>query len=226
MHAAAPCPIAVKRAFMELVGADKVWEYYGASEGGGVVISPHEWLQRPGSVGRPVGYEVVILDEGGDPLPPGADGLIYIRSPQSPFRYHNDEAKTREAFRGDLFTVGDIGHVDADGYLYITERRSDLIISGGVNIYPREVEDALFAHPAVADCAVVGIPDERWGQSVMAVVQPRAGMTVTEEEVIAWCRGRLASFKCPRIVRVVDELPREPTGKVLKRTLAEHPPTG
>lgn len=221
MHAAAACPVAVKRAIMELVGVDKVWEYYGATEGGGVVIGPDEWRQHPGSVGRPVGYEVKILDEAGNELPCGVDGLVYVRSPFGNFRYHNDEVKTTAAFRGDFFTVGDIGHLDADGYLYLTDRRDDLIISGGVNVYPREIEETLFSHPAVADCAVLGVPDARWGHAVCAVVQRRGDTDLDDEGVVAWCRRHLADFKRPRRVIFVDQLPRTESGKVDRRRLRE-----
>ena len=223
VHAAAPCPIPVKREFMALVGADKVWEYYGASEGGGTSISPEEWSAHPGSVGRPYpGNEFRILDDEGHERPAGEAGTIWVRSDHSSFRYHNDDEKTAASHRdGGWFSVGDIGYFDEDGYLYITDRKSDMVISGGVNIYPREIENALYDHDDVADCAVLGVPDDKWGESLLAVVQPRAGVTLTAEAVEAWCREQLADYKRPRRVEFVDELPRDPNGKVIKRRLRE-----
>ncbi len=221
-HAAAPCPVPLKRAFMEFVGPDKVWEYFGASEGGGTVISPQEWLEHPGSVGRPFpGNDFVVLDDDGNELPPGEVGTIYTRPAESSFRYHNDDAKTAAAHRGAFFTVGDAGYFDADGYLYLTDRKSDMVISGGVNIYPREVEDALLRHPDVVDCAVLGVPDERWGEVLLAVVQRRDGASLDEDGVVGWVREQLADYKRPRLVEFVDELPRDPNGKVRKPKLRE-----
>jgi long-chain acyl-CoA synthetase len=222
VHAAAPCPVPVKRAFMEFVGADKVWEYYGASEGGGTVISPQEWLEHPGSVGKPFpGNDFAILDDDGNALPAGEVGTIYARPAESSFRYHNDDDKTAAAHRGGYFTVGDAGYVDAEGYLYLTDRKSDMVISGGVNIYPREVEDALLRHPDVVDCAVLGVPDERWGEVLLAVVQRRVGATLDDDGVVGWVRDQLADYKRPRIVEFVDAVPRDPNGKVRKPKLRE-----
>ncbi len=221
-HAAAPCPVPLKRAFMDFVGSDKVWEYFGASEGGGTVISPQEWLEHPGSVGKPFpGNEFVILDDDGNELPPGEVGTIYTRPAESSFRYHNDDEKTAAAHRGGFFTVGDAGYFDADGYLYLTDRKSDMVISGGVNIYPREVEDALLRHPDVVDCAVLGVPDDRWGEVLLAVVQRRDGSSLDEDGVVGWVRERLADYKRPRLVELVDEVPRDPNGKVRKPKLRE-----
>jgi long-chain acyl-CoA synthetase len=221
-HAAAPCPVPVKRAFMDFVGADKVWEYFGASEGGGTVISPEEWRAHPGSVGKPFpGNEFVVLDDDGNQLPPAEVGTIYTRPAESSFRYHNDDEKTAAAHRGGFFTVGDAGYFDADGYLYLTDRKSDMVISGGVNIYPREVEDVLLRHPEVVDCAVLGVPDDRWGEVLLAVVQPRAGASLDEDGVVTWVREKLADYKRPRIVEFVDEVPRDPNGKVRKPKLRE-----
>ncbi len=222
VHAAAPCPVPLKRAFMDFVGADKVWEYYGASEGGGTVISPQEWLAHPGSVGRPFpGNEFVILDDDGNALPPGEVGTVYAKPAASSFRYHNDDEKTASAHRGGFFTVGDAGYLDADGYLYLTDRKSDMVISGGVNIYPREVEDVLLRNPDVVDCAVLGVPDDRWGEVLLAVVQKRDGAALDEDAVVAWVREKLADYKRPRIVEFVDEVPRDPNGKVRKPKLRE-----
>ncbi|HEX4540630.1 MAG TPA: AMP-binding protein [Acidimicrobiales bacterium] len=220
LHAAAPCPVPVKRAFMELVGPEKVFEYFGATEGGGTAISPQEWLEHPGSVGRAIGgNEIVILDDEGRVLAPGEVGLVYVRPESAPFRYHRDDEKTSGAFKGERFTVGDMGYLDKDGYLFLTDRRADMVITGGVNVYPREIEDVLYLHPDVADCAVYGVPDERWGEALKAVVQPRAGASLDTDEVVAWCRERLADYKRPRQVAFVDELPRDPNGKIAKHRL-------
>src|SRR3954447_22822783 len=222
LHAAAPCPVPLKRAFMDFVGTDKVWEYFGASEGGGTVISPKEWLEHPGSVGKPFpGNEFEILDDDGNSLPPGEVGTIYAKPAASSFEYHNDPDKTASSHRGLWFTVGDAGYLDEDGYLYLTDRKSDMVISGGVNIYPREIEDSLHQHPDVVDCAVLGVPDDRWGEILYAVVQPRSGASLDADGVITWCRENLADYKRPRVVEFVDELPRDPNGKVRKPKLRE-----
>jgi long-chain acyl-CoA synthetase len=222
IHAAAPCPVPLKRAIMEFFGPETVWEYYGASEGGGTVISPQEWLEHPGSVGRPYpGTEFLILDDDGSPCPPGVPGTIWVRPAGSSFRYHNDPGKTAAAHRQGYFTVGDAGYLDEDGYLYLTDRKSDMVISGGVNIYPREIEDCLLAHPDVVDVAVLGLPDETWGEVCYAVVQPRPGAALREADVVAWVREHLADYKRPRVVEFVEELPRDPNGKVRKPRLRE-----
>jgi long-chain acyl-CoA synthetase len=222
VHAAAPCPVPLKRAFMDFVGTDKVWEYFGASEGGGTVISPQEWLEHPGSVGRPFpGNEFQIVDDDGSALPPGEVGTIYAKPAASSFEYHNDPEKTASSHRGAWFTVGDAGYLDADGYLYLTDRKSDMVISGGVNIYPREIEDALHQHPEVVDCAVLGVPDDQWGEILYAVVQARPGSSLDADAVVTWCREKLADYKRPRVVEFVAELPRDPNGKVRKPKLRE-----
>ena len=222
VHAAAPCPVPLKRAFMDFVGTDKVWEYYGASEGGGTGISPQEWLEHPGSVGKPFpGNEFVILDDDGNELPAGEVGTIYAKPAESSFEYHNDPDKTASTHRGQWFTVGDAGYLDEDGYLYLTDRKSDMVISGGVNIYPREIEDALYQHPEVIDCAVLGVPDDDWGEILYAVVQRRDDSSLDADDVVAWCREKVADYKRPRVVEFVDELPRDPNGKVRKPKLRE-----
>jgi len=223
MHAAAPCPPDVKRRIMQLFPPDSVWEFYGATEGPGTIISPAEWLERPGSVGRPwPGITVKILDDDGRELPAGEVGTIYLSSIGSrKFSYHNAPEKTAAAFRGDFFTVGDMGWLDGDGYLFIADRRTDMVISGGVNIYPAEIEATLLAHPDVVDAAVFGIPDARWGESLHAVVEARRGVALDTVAVQAWCRERLADYKTPRSVEFVAELPRDPNGKVLKRQLRQ-----
>jgi long-chain acyl-CoA synthetase len=221
VHAGAPCPADVKRQMIEWLGPCLV-EYYAGSEANGItIIDSADWLAHPGSVGRPIGTAVHIVGEDGAEVPAGEDGLIYFES--QPFEYLGDPAKTASALddRG-WSTLGDIGHVDAEGYLYLSDRRTDLIISGGVNIYPAEIEEALISHPAVDDVAVIGVPDPEMGQQVLAVVQltrQGTGSADLAAELIEHCRTRLASFKCPRKVEFVAELPRLPTGKLLRRQL-------
>jgi long-chain acyl-CoA synthetase len=227
IHAGAPCPQAVKRRIMAAMPATEFWELYGASEGGATRISPQEWLQRPGSVGRPwPGTEVRILHpETREQLAPGHTGVIWTVPPAgNRFRYHGDAEKTASAWAaGDAFTVGDMGHIDEDGYLYVTDRLADMVIRGGANIYPREIEEVLHQHPAVVDCAVFGIPDDRDGEHVKAVVElrPDARAATTAADLVGFCKQHLATFKCPEAWDLVDELPRDPNGKVLKRLLRE-----
>ena len=221
VHAGAPCPVPVKRRIIEALAPCEIAELYGMSEGGATRISMAEWLERPGSVGTPwPGVEVRVLDAHGRPVPVGETGVIYVRPPGGiGFHYHDDTAKTAQAWRDDAFTVGDVGHLDADGYLYLTDRVADMVIRGGVNVYPREVEDVLYQHPAVVDCAVFGVPDERMGEQLHAVVETRA--PVDEDELRVHCATRLADFKVPATFELVDELPRQPNGKVLKRVLRD-----
>jgi long-chain acyl-CoA synthetase len=222
LHAAAPCPVPLKRAFMEFIGADKVWEYYGASEGGGTVISPAEWLQHPGSVGKPFpGTEFVILDDDGNRLPAGEVGTVWVRPGDSSFEYHNDAQKTADSHRNGFFSVGDAGYLDDDGYLYLADRKSDMVITGGVNVYPREIEECLLGHDEIVDCAVLGLPDDEWGEVLYAIVQPVAGASLDEDAVVAYVRQHLADYKRPRVVELVAELPRDPNGKVRKPKLRE-----
>ena len=223
LHAAAPCPIDVKRRILDLFPEGSVWEFYGASEGGGTRISSEEWRERPGSVGRPwPGFEIRIRDEAGRDLPAGEVGTIYVSPPTGAgFSYKGDEEKTRAAIDGGAFTVGDMGSLDAEGYLYIADRKTDMIISGGANIYPAEVEQQLYRHPAVVDAAVFGIPDDEMGESVKAMVELRPDADVTSADLMAFCRRDLAHYKCPRTIDFVERLPRDPAGKVRKRTLRE-----
>ena len=220
LHAAAPCPVHVKRAIMEVFPPDTVWEYYGMTEGFATIASPQEWSRKPGTVGRPMpGVELKILDANGREVPAGEVGVIHVSSPRGRFEYAGAPEKTSAAWRGDLFTVGDMGYVDDDGYLFLTDRMQDLIISGGANVYPAEVESILLQHDAVADVAVIGIPDDEWGERVHAIVEPRA--SVMPDELVGFARERLAHYKCPRSVELVERLPRDENGKVRKRELRE-----
>jgi long-chain acyl-CoA synthetase len=223
LHAAAPCPVAVKRRIMEVFPPGSIWEYFGMSEGYATTISPEEWLNKPGSVGRPYpGLTIKILDEAGNEVGPGEIGTIYVSSLSGyGFEYHNAPTKTAEAWRDGFYTVGDMGSLDEDGYLFIADRRVDLIISGGVNIYPAEVEQALAEHVDVVDAAVFGLPDERMGQRVFALVELSRPGAIDEGELLAFLGTRLAAYKLPRQIEFTDELPREPSGKVLKRQLRE-----
>ncbi|HET9732613.1 MAG TPA: AMP-binding protein [Acidimicrobiales bacterium] len=224
IHAAAPCPIPVKRQMIEWWGPI-IYEYYAGTEGNGfTAITSEEWLEHPGSVGRAILGTIHIVGEDGEEVPPGEAGTIFFES-GSPFEYHNDPEKTA-ASRNDRgwSTLGDIGYVDPDGYLYLTDRKAYMIISGGVNIYPQEAENLLVTHPKVADAAVIGVPNDDLGEEVKAVVQLMAEVGAgpdTEAELIAFCRAHLAHFKCPRSVDFVTELPRLPTGKLYKRLLRE-----
>ncbi|WP_029429904.1 AMP-binding protein [Blastococcus sp. URHD0036] len=221
VHAAAPCPPEVKRAMIEWFGPI-VWEYYSSSEIGGTHVSPEEWLQRPGTVGRPFpDAQMRILDESGNELPVGDAGLVHFKVATT-FEYKGDPGKTAAARHGDFITVGDIGYVDEEGYLFLCDRAAETIISGGVNIYPAEVEAALLIHPAVEEAAVIGVPDPDWGESVKAVVQLSEGWTASsdlEAELIEHCRARVAKFKAPRSVDFVETVPRNLSGKLLRRAL-------
>jgi long-chain acyl-CoA synthetase len=227
VHAAAPCPIPVKEQMIAWWG-DAIMEYYGGTEGGGTVVSAREWLERKGTVGRHwAGGKVWILDEEGNEVTkPNVEGAIYfeVTPGVARFSYHKDPAKTASTYRGDLFTIGDIGYLDEAGYLFLTDRQSNMIISGGVNIYPQETENHLIVHPSVDDVAVIGVPNEEMGEEVKAVVIPAAGVAPgpeLEAELIAWCRSGIAHFKCPRTIDFVRELPRTETGKMAKRVLRD-----
>ncbi len=228
VHAAAPCPIPVKRAMIEWWG-DAILEYYAGTEGGGTMIRAKEWLLHPGSVGRhwARGRIHVLDEEGREIAEPEREGAIYFEAPPDAaarFRYHKDDAKTDGTYRGDLFTIGDVGKLDAEGYLYLTDRQSNMIITGGVNVYPQETENHLVMHPAVDDVAVIGVPDEEMGEAVKAVVVPAPGARPgpeLERELIAHCRAGIAHFKCPRSIDFVDALPRTETGKMAKRLLRD-----
>jgi long-chain acyl-CoA synthetase len=224
IHSAAPCPPEVKRRMIDWLGPVVV-EYYAATEGGGTLITAPEWLRKPGSVGLPWrGSQVRVLDRAKREVAAGQQGLVYLQMGTSHFAYHKDEEKTRAARAGDLFTVGDIGYLDEDGYLFLCDRSSDMIISGGVNIYPAEIESELSCHPAVADVAVFGIPHDDWGEEIKAVVEPAAGVQAgpaLTEDLLAFLGGRVARFKLPRTIDYIAQLPRDPNGKLYKRRLRD-----
>jgi fatty-acyl-CoA synthase len=225
IHAAAPCPVSVKRAMIEWWGPI-LEEYYGGTEGNGLTrINSAEWLAHPGSVGRAVIGVLHICDEAGNELDAGERGLVYFERDTMPFAYYKDPARTAAAqhpVHGTWSTLGDVGYVDTDGYLYLTDRKAFMIISGGVNIYPREVEDVLIGHPAVRDVAVFGVPDPEMGEQVKAVVELMEGVEPCDAlagALIDYGRARLAHFKVPKSVDFCDALPRLPTGKLYKQRL-------
>jgi long-chain acyl-CoA synthetase len=225
VHAAAPCPIHVKHAMIEWLGPI-ITEYYGATEANGFTFCDSaQWLARPGTVGKPILGELLVLDDDGIQCPAGTDGTVWFRGATA-FQYFQDPVRTAEGRSSDgtMSTVGDVGHVDAEGYLYLTDRKSYMIISGGVNVYPQETENLLSGHPAVLDVAVIGVPNDDLGEEVKAVVQlvdpSRAGPELAQE-LIEYCRDRLTHFKCPRTVDFAAELPRSPTGKLYKRVLRQ-----
>jgi long-chain acyl-CoA synthetase len=232
VHAAAPCPVEVKRAMIEWWGPI-LFEYYSATEAmGSTMITSEEWLAHPGSVGKAFGSVIHILDEHGNELPTGQTGVVWFEpsSRTIPFEYHKDPDKTRAAKnREGWATVGDMGYLDEEGYLYLTDRRDFMIVSGGVNIYPQEAENLLVTHPKVLDAAVFGVPNDEMGEEVKAVVQlvdwNDAGPAL-ERELIAYCRAHLAHYKCPRTIDFEAELPRQPTGKLYKRLLRDRYWTG
>ena len=224
VHGAAPCPDHVKRAMIDWWGPC-VEEYYAASEGGGAFATAADWLKKPGTVGKawPIS-ELAVFDDDGNRLPAGRLGTVYMRMNTGGFSYHKDEAKTRKNRIGDFFTVGDLGYLDEDGYLFLRDRKIDMIISGGVNIYPAEIESVLLSHPAVADAAVFGIPHDDWGEEVKAVVEPAEGLTPGEplaRTLLTHCAAHLAAYKRPRSVDFVTEMPRDPNGKLYKRRLRD-----
>ena len=223
-HGAAPCPAWVKHGMIDWFGP-VIIEYFASSEGAGPVIATSEtWLRKPGTVGRcPPEIEITVVGENGEDLPSGEVGTFYFRRiGRPPPTYHNAPEKTADSQLPDgRFTVGDVGWVDEEGYVFLSDRKIDMIISGGSNIYPAEVEAAISAHPGVADCAVFGVPDAEWGEQVKAVVQLARGAAADEDVLIAWCRERIAAYKCPKSVDFREDMPREASGKLKKRLLRE-----
>lgn len=227
IHAAAPCPVEIKKQMMDWWGPI-IWEYYAGTErNGSTIISPDEWLAHPGSVGQARSGVVRICNEAGEELPAGESGLIYFEQSTRPFIYHNSPEKTAESAHPthDNWTaLGDVGYLDEDGYLYLTDRKAFMIITGGVNVYPREIEDALIMHDKVTDVAVFGIPNPDFGEEVKAVVQPAPGISgdsALAEELAVFAREHLAAYKVPRSIDFMAELPRLPTGKLYKRVLRD-----
>jgi long-chain acyl-CoA synthetase len=227
IHGAAPCPVETKRRLIEWLGPI-VWEYYAATEGAGTVVGAREWLEKPGTVGRVAPPDHVrILDDRGAAVDAGTVGTVYLKAPATAgtrFEYYKAPDKTAGAYHGDYFTLGDVGYVDDDGFLFLTDRSAHLIITGGVNVYPAETESVLIAHPAVGDVGVVGVPDEEWGEIVVAAVEPQPGVgpsAALAAELIEWCRTRIAHYKCPRRIEFVEALPRHDNGKLYKHQLRE-----
>ncbi|MDY6828422.1 MAG: acyl-CoA synthetase [Pseudomonadota bacterium] len=224
IHAAAPCPEATKHRMIEWFGP-VIYEYYAATEGGGTYCNAHEWLEHPGTVGKPwPGSEVAIFDDEGNELPPGEIGTIYMRSPMGEFEYYKDEEKTAKSRMHGMFTVGDMGFIDQDGWLFIRDRKIDMVITGGVNIYPAEIEAVLVQQPLIRDVAVFGIPDDEKGEVVKAVVELHDGVEPndsTRDAIMQYVGENLAKYKWPRSIDFIDALPRLPTGKLYKRFLRD-----
>jgi long-chain acyl-CoA synthetase len=224
VHAAAPCPIETKLKMFDWWG-DSIYEYYAATEGGGTVVSPEEWRKYPGTVGRAwANSEIRILDDDGKDCPPNEPGTVYMKLGAADFEYKGDKRKTEESRRHGFFTVADIGYLNEDDYLFLCDRKSDMIISGGVNIYPAEIENVLLTHPKVADAAVFGIPNSDWGEEVKAVIEPAPDVEASDAlvaEILGFCQDKLAKYKTPRSIDFTDEMPRDPNGKLYKRKLRD-----
>jgi long-chain acyl-CoA synthetase len=225
LHGAAPCPVHVKQAMMDWLGP-VIYEYYAATEGGGgFFVGPEEWLTKPGTVGKsPEGADNRILDDEGNEVEQGAVGTIYFKAPENKFEYSKDTEKTEKSYRGEYFTLGDMGYFDEDGYLFLTGRSAETIISGGVNIYPQETDDVLLKHSAVSDVCTVGVPNDEWGEEVKSVVMVKDGITADDslaDELISFVKEQLPAFKSPRTIDFVDDLPRLPSGKIQRRLVRE-----
>ncbi|MBG52856.1 MAG: acyl-CoA synthase [Rhodobiaceae bacterium] len=225
LHGAAPCPVHVKEDTIKWLGP-VVYEYYAATEGGGIFADAHEWLSKPGTVGRALeGVVVEVHDDEGKPVAAGEIGTIYFKAPETGrFEYFKAPEKTEGAYRGDYYTMGDMGFMDADGFLFLTGRSAEVIISGGVNIYPAEVDQELLRHPAVADVATIGVPNDEWGEEVKAVVQLADGIAPSEEiraDLMQFAADHLPGYKRPRSIDFATDLPRLPTGKIVRRQVRE-----
>jgi fatty-acyl-CoA synthase len=225
LHAAAPCPKETKLEMIKWWG-EIIYEYYSSTENVGMtVLDTPQWMTHQGSVGRPLGCKLHVLNDAGEELPAGEIGNVYFESAAVGFEYYKEPEKTRSSMNASGWvTIGDIGYLDQEGYLYLTDRKNFMIISGGVNIYPQEVENVLILHPEVSDVAVFGVPNAEFGQEVKAVVQPRdpaADRTALATELAAWCKGRLSSIKCPKSIDFATTLPRLENGKLYKREIAQ-----
>jgi len=221
--AAAPCPMSVKEAVVRYFGP-VLYEFYGSTElGVNTILKPADVLRKPGSCGQAApGRELALLDDNGEPVPVGEPGELYVKRFSGILdEYYKDPVATAGMQRGDWYSVGDVAYRDADGFYYICDRKRDMIISAGVNIYPAEIEDALHRHPDIEDVAVFGVPDDEWGERVHAAVQPRAGRRLAVEDVVAFARQHLAGYKVPREVTFHEDFPRDAAGKLIKRVLRE-----
>jgi acyl-CoA synthetase (AMP-forming)/AMP-acid ligase II len=221
--AGAPCPMQIKEDVARVLGP-VLYEFYGSTELGiNTVLRPEDALRKPNSCGRAApGTELAILDDAGQPVAPGTPGTLYVRRTLGVFDgYYKNDTATRETTLGEWLTVGDVAWMDADGFVYICDRKRDMIISGGVNIYPAEIEDVLHRHPRILDAAVFGVPDDDWGERVHAAVQLRPGHALSAQEVRDFARGHLADYKVPRDVSFVEDFPRDTAGKLVKRLLRE-----
>jgi long-chain acyl-CoA synthetase len=224
IHAAAPCPPDIKRRMIGWWG-NSIDEYYAATEGGGTIVNAEEWMQRPGTVGKAwPNAELRIFDDEGNELPAGQIGTVYMKMANAEFEYFKDKAKTDASRKHGFFTVGDVGYLDDEGWLFLRDRKADMIISGGVNIYPAEIEGELLSFPKVGDAAVFGIPHPDWGEEIKAVIEPADGVTPgpeLEAEILAFLKERVAGYKLPKSVDFVEALPRDPNGKLYKRKLRD-----
>jgi long-chain acyl-CoA synthetase len=224
IHAAAPCPIETKWKMLDWWG-DVIWEYYAATEGGGTVVSPENWRKYPGTVGTAwPNSEVVVFDDDGNEVPTGESGTIYMRMGSNEFKYYKDDAKTDKARMKGFFTVGDIGYFNDDAYLFLNDRANDMIIVGGVNIYPQEIEGSFHQHPKIKDVAVFGVPNEDTGEEIKAVIELEDGVEpsdATRQEIMAFAKDQMAKQKWPRSIDFTNEMPRDPNGKLYKRKLKD-----
>jgi long-chain acyl-CoA synthetase len=225
IHAAAPCPVDVKYKMIEWWG-NAIDEYYAASEGGGTLVTAAEWLEKPGTVGKawPISEIAIFDDDDNKVEEPNVIGTVYMSMQTADFEYHKDKKKTESNRIGKYFTVGDVGLIDEDGYLFLRDRKIDMIISGGANIYPAEIENVLLSFPKVGDAAVFGIPHDDWGEEIKAVIEPADGVEPSPElaaEILEYCATRLGKFKLPKSIDFTDALPRDPNGKLYKRKLRD-----